>query len=123
MKTLRLRYIDAVDFRASEMTNYMLALRKQPSLGRFKSNDAVLFLSKKRDQLIFVYGFFMTNGEDGVRRFLRSERLRLDGGTWDALMLQNYANDVGIRLEGIKTFEEHLKAAKKVLRAELLRRK
>ena len=118
-KLLRLRYIGTVDFRASEMTNYLLAIREQPSLAKLKKDDAVLFLSRKGDQLIFVHGFSMTNGQKGAIRFLRSERLRLDGGVWDALMLQNYARMVGIHLMGIKTFEEHLQAAVDALKAEL----
>jgi hypothetical protein len=117
LNLLRLRYIETVDFRASEHTNYLLAIRKYPYLAKLKPKDAVLLISRKRDQLIFVYGFGITTGLRGVRRYLRSERLRLENGSWDPLMLQNYAEEAGIFLEGIKTLEEHLKAAKKAMKS------
>lgn len=119
LNLLRLRYIQTVDFRASEHTNYMAAIRKYRYLSKLKPTDAVLFISRKKDQLIFVYGFGMTTGLHGVRRYLRSERLRLENGSWDPLMLQNYAGEAGIYLEGIKTLEEHLKAAKKAMKSAI----
>jgi len=51
-----------------------------------------------------------------VRRVVDSRRLRISGGAWSPLMLQNYANAVGLNLVGIKRFEQlydESRAAKK----------
>ncbi len=39
---------------------------------------------------------------------IASTRWRIpEGGTWHPLMLGNYAKAVGIKLEGVRIFEEH----------------
>lgn len=68
----------------------------------------VLLLSKSKDQMCFVHGFetFTDKNKSAVRRVLWSEKLRLDRGTWNPLMLVNYAERVGLGLVGLKRFED-----------------
>lgn len=104
---MRLRYIEAVDFRKSEYHNFM-DIQKRAKLDLSK-DDCILLISHGGNQLIFVYGFAnLQNGYSG-RQVLRSERYRLLRGTWEPMMLADYAEQVGIKLEGIKKFEEHYK--------------
>jgi len=104
---MRLRYIERADFRKSEQTNFVEVQRRQKlELG---AKDVVMLISTKGNQLVFVHGF--DQYQNGVtRQILRSERLRLTSGTWNPLMLANYAESVGIKIDGIKRFEEHYKA-------------
>lgn len=66
-----------------------------------KGEDAVCFLSRGENQVLFVYGF---SGEEN--EVLGSARLRLRSGRWNPMMLANYAASVGLTLVGIKKFEE-----------------
>ena len=115
---MRLKYIERVDFRKSELTN----LREQISKRKWilGPNEVALFISQKGDQVIFVYGFRKFEDLSGAsenaplkqREVLRSERFRLTkNGTWHPLTLRNSINAWGINLVGIKLFEayyEHL---------------
>lgn len=99
---MRLAYIAEVDFRSSELHNFT-RIKDAPKLG---PNDVVLLISLSRTQLCFVHGF---TDLDENRRVLRSERLRLTSGTWNPLMLVDYAERVGLKLEGLKRFNEYYK--------------
>jgi hypothetical protein len=103
---MRLRSIDRVDFRKSELTN-VLAMKKRS----LRVGEVVCLVSSRGDQIIFAYAMSEVSEEDGTeRQVLRSEKLRLtSGGSWNPMMLANYALDVGIELEGIKLFESHYK--------------
>jgi len=99
---MRLRLIERVDFRKSELSNYLEHVKdKDKKLGK---DDVALFISQSGNQLVFVYGF---TDMDEKKKVLRSERLRITGGTWNPLMLQNYAERVGLHLDGLRRFEQH----------------
>lgn len=104
-RRLQLRYIARADFRKSEATNYATV----PPLARRSDDDCVLFISAKGDQLMFVFPSLKFDTAIGEHTVLHSERLRIMSGgkKWNPLMLQNYADAVGITLIGIKSFEEH----------------
>lgn len=108
---MRLMHIETVDFRLSEATNYILLLDRYPNLSKLGANDVVLLRSRSGDQLVFLHGFqYVSDGVKSPRIMLRSEKLRLmDKETWNPLMLSDYAEQVGIRLDGIRKFEAHLK--------------
>jgi hypothetical protein len=106
--TINLRAVYTVSFRKSEMTNYKEFAKKNPKLAaKLGGNDAVLLISQSGDQLCFVHGFKTSRDGSSIARVLRSERLRLEAGTWSPFMLANYAASVGIKLVGHKRFEEH----------------
>lgn len=84
--------------------------REQPTFpkGGLGSGDCLLFLSRGMNQLLFLWS--PTNTEDtqrhGKRTIFRSIRLRIEGGTWNPLMIQNYANEVGLEFVGLRNFRE-----------------
>lgn len=95
-----------MDFRKSELTNYD-AFRKSKSFpGDLGKNEAYLFVSKGQNQLVWILNLIEIETERKDRRMIDSRRWRLEGGTWNPLLLQNYANEAGIELIGIRRFEE-----------------
>lgn len=105
MITMKLRYVETVDFRKSELTCWLEIAKQRPGLARrLKADDVVTLASMTGDQLVFLHGFSEVDG----KQVLRSTRLRLRGGRWNPLMLANYAKDAGISLSGLKTYEQHV---------------
>lgn len=105
---MKLKYIETVNFRQTEQTNFeALPASVRSKLGE---GDVVLFVSKGGNQLVFVHGFVRLEGDRRVPQILdvlRSERFRMSGGTWNPLMLKNYADEAGIKLDGLQRFEQH----------------
>jgi hypothetical protein len=114
---MRLRHIETVHFGSSEHTNYLKLCELHPRLKALADDDVVLLQSRRGDQLVFLHGFgeVQTNGDPKLRvQYLRSEKVRLTKkNSWSPLMLANYARAVGIRLDGILTFEQHLAKLRK----------
>jgi len=109
---INLRGVVEVSFTRSEATN----LARYKLLGQYpgdlEAGEAFLFIAKGGNQIIFILRSPVTfkgtdkKGQEKVQTILDSRRLRLDGGTWSPYMLQNYAEAVGLKLVGIKTFEQ-----------------
>ena len=105
--TLRLKLIVEADFRKTEATNWQekAAAGELPPL---KAGEVVCFVSGNRSQVVFVQAptdFHTAGGLDA--KVYASRRLRLDRGAWNPLMLADYAEQVGLRLDGLKKFKEH----------------
>jgi len=95
------------DFRKNEWSNYKEFKKSKRLRGELKANEAILFVSKRRDQLIWILNVGITGIDIGKpKEFIDSRRWRILGGTWDPLMLQNYAEEAGIHLAGIRRFED-----------------
>lgn len=108
---MRLRLVVTVDFRKSELTHLRDLQRLRPHLFDVKHGlrreDVILLVSTTGNQLVFVHNF----DHETKPPVVRSVRLRLTTQTpWNPLMLAEYARRVGLRLEGVKAFEEHLRA-------------
>jgi len=111
LRLMRLRAVLTADFRKNEMTNYVEACERFPQLKELGPHDVVAFHSQSGGQVVFVHGFLEVEPANGrTRRVLRSERVRLTDAhaSWSELMIADYAERVGIRLEGIKKFAEHM---------------
>lgn len=109
---VHLRRIAVSDFRTSEAT--MFAALPANVRETLKGSDAVCFVSRSGNQIVFVYRQVVcgiTRG-GGRQMLTASVRLRLSHGTWNPLLLQNYANSVGLKLVGLPRFEEHFAARK-----------
>jgi hypothetical protein len=115
---MRLRYIHHGDFRKNTVTLYNEVQKRAPGL-KLGSEDCVLVVSGTGKILRFVYGFDDLEVIGGrtklatgnMTRVLQSEEYRIDGaGTWNPLMLRNYAEALGIQLAGLKRFEESFQA-------------
>jgi hypothetical protein len=109
---LRLRYVQVVDFRRSEATNFEEFAKKEKELLKtFRGNDCVLFVSEAGSQLVFVYGINhvdeeMKNGFKVDRQIVASSRLRLLNGRWSPTLLRHYAESVGLDLVNVRSFDE-----------------
>jgi len=90
-----------VDFRKNEWTNYQEFKKSKKFPGELANNEAILFVSKSRNQLIWVLNIF-----EDEKIIVDSRRWRIFGGTWEPLMLQNYAESAGLHLVGLRRFEE-----------------
>ena len=113
---MRLRLVYRGDFRKSEETLYAEALKKHPELN-LRNGDCILLVSSNGKLLKFVYGFtehdlvfYQSEKVWGKTKILESVTYRISGsGSWNPLMLQNYANHLGLELAGLKRFEEYYK--------------
>lgn len=114
---MRLKHVETVDFRRSELTNYNILVSKQPSLRALGKQDAILLRNAEGNQLVFLMGVYSTRvGGEGDTRYIRSEKLRLLGSTrWNSLMIGDYARQCGIRLENSMLFEDHLDELKRMV--------
>lgn len=109
MRQLRLRAVRTVDFRYSEVHNIHAVLYAE-KITLTKPDDVVLFRSKTGNQLVFVYQIdTVITPNRGAQRVYHTEKLRLEKDSWNPLMLQEYANQVGIVLAGVKSFKTHMK--------------
>ncbi len=113
MQRIRLKAIKFdVDFRKSELTNYDSFRRSKLWPGELGTNEAFLFVSRGGNQLVWVLNVSSVEATHADkrgyldRRMIDSRRWRIEGGTsWNPMMLQNYANEVGLELIGFKRFE------------------
>ena len=109
MKLRLLAVFQDVDFRINELNNYESIRRKKHWQGDPKPGQGYLIISRSQDQLLWVLGYSKGETTRGTpRHIIQTMRLRVRGGRWNPLMLQNYANDVGLELVGIRRYEEHL---------------
>ena len=116
---MRLKLVREVDFRKNEATNWAAEVVKRQQLA-MKPNDVVCFFSQTRNQVLFVWR--PDEIKIGKRRIeatvYRSQRLRLSNGTWDVLMLQDYAEKCGIHLDGIRRFEDFHRSYQRQVKRE-----
>ena len=104
---LRLKLVVTADFRKTEQTNWIELEAAGEIPKNLKPGDVVCMVSSSRNQVVFVFPPYEHAHDGKVIRVINSRRLRISGGAWNPLMLQNYAADVGLRLSGITRFEEH----------------
>jgi len=114
---MRLRLVQEADFRTTEIGIFQAATKKeQIDLG---PNDVLVFVSIKRNQVLFIWRPYTVDltkfgtWRRGEATVFRSERLRLDRSTWSPTMIQNYAEAVGLQLDGLRRFEDVMAAAAK----------
>lgn len=116
------RIIQDVDFRSTELRIYEKFRDKNKDMVDPRPGEAYLFISKSGNQLLFVLNY-----KSGVkvaktnRQVVESLRLRVSGGHWNPLMLANYAEDVGVKLLGVRRYEEIFEEQKERKRAVLRR--
>ena len=102
---MRLKIIERVDFRKSELTNFTeLVKRRRLKLG---PDDVALLISATGSQIVFVHRI------DTTEEFpvLRSMRLRFTNKncSWNPTMLSEYIKELGLPLMGVKLFERYYK--------------
>jgi hypothetical protein len=103
---VRLRLVETVDFRKSDMTIWLeLESRHHKLAESFGPNDVAAVKNSHGTQLMFL----SRPVHLGSTWVFRSERLRLTSGSWNPLRLTDYANSVGLHLENLPTFEDILR--------------
>lgn len=97
-----------------EILEWDFRLRMEAALKKVRKvptgNQVILLRSRMGNQLAFIYETVkVTNKVGDLRKVHHTERLVLAGSsTWSALMLQEYAHEVGIHFTGLKTFAQRL---------------
>lgn len=114
MERIRLKAVALdVDFRQSELTNYKDFV-KRTGVELARKGEAILLVSGSENQLVFVLSMSDITSTHGTEcSVLDTRRLRLTRSTWNPLMLQNYANERGLHLEGFRRFEEVIQERKR----------
>jgi hypothetical protein len=113
---MRIRYIFRGSFQKNEVTLFHEAMTEAGEL-TLGHDDCILLVSQSEKLLKFVWRQITTSrknvdGTNGKLSTVVSSQLYriVDGGTWNPLMLANYAEQVGIQLEGLKKFEQYYRA-------------
>ena len=115
-RDVRLRKVVTADFRKNEATNWQL-LEDEGEIPRgLKADDVICMLSHTQTQIVFVRPPYEHAINGKVIKVTASQRLRIAGGSWNPLLLANYAEDVGLRLVGLPKFEEHYRAVREEAR-------
>ena len=106
---MQLRYIVEVSFASSELTNFQAwAKAHKVEAKQLTAEHVLCFISRTGNQLVFVNGY---SGD--ALNVIASARYRLTKGTWNPMMLANYAAAVGLKLDGLDRFEASFKKAQK----------
>lgn len=111
MKRVHIKRVFTANFCKSVRTLYdEIKADRKLWRGVLGPDEAYLFVSQTGNQLLFVLGEHTIESRPDTR-FAQKRTLidwrgwRIEGGTFEPRMLENYANNVGLTL-GRKTFEE-----------------
>lgn len=106
---MRIRRIEKANFCKSERTLFEEFTKKNQTFVRSLGPEGVVvFLSLTGNQMLFVHGFHrIDEGYPHAVQVLMSIKYRIVGGTWNPMRLANYAKEAGLKIEGLKLFEEH----------------
>lgn len=115
-KALKLKLVYQGSFSKNEVTLFEEAMKANKGI-ELGPSDGVLLVSRSGKMLKFVrraqeVGYMNASGQNGRKTtVVFSETYRITGGgKWSPYMLANYAEELGLTLEGIKRFEQHVKA-------------
>ena len=111
MELVRAKRIMAADFRKNARTLYD-EVRRNKKLwnGPVGKGECYVFVSHSGNQILFVLGVHSVASRKNTRFEVEREVLdyrcwRIESGTFDPRMLEDYANRVGLSL-GLKTFAQ-----------------
>lgn len=106
MERLKLRGIYEANFCYSDRTLFdNLRKDRKAYQGDLRGGDTYVFLSRTGDQILFILGDRKVKRGKTWVRLLDSRRWRIQDPPFTGLMLENYANEVGITL-GLKRLEQ-----------------
>ena len=113
MQSIKLRAVRFdVDFRLRDLRSYDEFRNSNKFPGELRRNEAYLFVSRSGDQLLWVLNVSQVEVSrpnrlgQYQRRIIDTRRWRIEGGTWNPMMLQNYANEVDLDLVGFRRYED-----------------
>ena len=103
---MNIRRIEETDFRRCDIRVFQdFSNRNKAFIRTLARNDIVVFVSKRRNQMLFIHGFTTF----GTGTALQSIRHRIVHGAWSPLMLKDYAIAAGLQIDGLQKFEEHFR--------------
>lgn len=103
------------DFRYGPITLWDMARQDKRFPKRFSDGDVALMISKSRDQLLWVTTPTELDSHQGSRHYkiFDTRRMYIQGGTWHPWMLREYANEIGLDVVNVKSFEQQLEESRK----------
>lgn len=112
MRKMHLRLVTKADFRKNEVSQLQ---EHQYQVGNLKPGDVICFISKTGAMMRFVFrpetyeNLTPARGNRiNTHTVVESRLYRITGGgTWNPLMIKNYAREVDIELVGLRLFEEY----------------
>lgn len=117
LEEFELKVFHRGDFRKNEAT---LAAEVEEKLGRpLREGECALVVSGTEKVIRFIFGVIEKDHLVDARgrpmseatKVLPSRTYRIThGGRWHPLMMQNYANEMGLTLKNMERLERHLKA-------------
>ncbi len=93
-----------LDFRRTELTNYLEYRASKAFQGDLGSRECYLFVSRGLNQLIWVLDYRQEG--DAGQMLIDSRRWRITSGVWSPELLGDYAAEAGIKLVGIRSFRK-----------------
>ena len=110
LRRVRIKQIVTGDFRKSIRTLYDELKRTRSFQGDPRPGDVYIFVSTSGNQLVFITREMTITNWPGSRYESKQQLLdyrcwRIESGTLNPLMLEDYANKVGLTL-GLKTLKE-----------------
>ena len=104
MITLKAKLIASANFRGGGVRHFS----EYAASANLKGNECVILVSKGKKIVRFVFPEHNVTGEVGSHTVISHRDYHIvDKGTWSMMILQNCAHEVGIKLEGIKLFEQY----------------
>ena len=105
------RVVFDADFRKSEETLFNMFAKENPKI-RLRDGECILFLSKTKHLMYFVFGrTTIANRNGGNAEILRTAKYRIKHGSFNPLMIADYAAEKGLELKGLKKFRDHYSQA------------
>ncbi len=106
---MRIKRVVEADFRRSDLGVFERFFQKNRGfVESLNKDDVIVFVSKAGNQLLFIHGFStVETAARDARLILPSVKYRIIRGSWNPLMLRNYAEAAGLSIDGLKLFEEH----------------
>lgn len=107
---MKLKLMATVNFQRTEAENFLAVMKANPHVV-LSTNDVVLMVSMAKDQMVFMHprkeiDVSKYGHRRGMAHLYHSERVRLDRSSFDWRMLQEYAEEAGLVLDGFKKLAE-----------------
>ena len=106
---MRIKFVAEADFRWADVGIFKrFAAANAALVAKLQEHDVIAFVARKGNQILFIHGFEqIANARGTPVELLATTRYRLLSGTWNPLMLRNYAEGAGLKIEGLKSFEDY----------------
>jgi hypothetical protein len=108
---MRLVHVAEVHFGKKPPAHYDELMRKRKDLGGLKNDECILLRSKTGNQLVFIWRDLrlpVDGNRNEARLALQWTQLYLRNGIFNPYMIVDYAKQVGLHIDNLYSFEQHL---------------